>query len=303
MIRRTLMPRSDRYTGSRYLSTAGSRTCRSQFAERRAGGCRATHAQTVFGVGKNPRMSYDLAVWEGDRPANDVAAAAELELLYSQYFESEEPVEPTPRIVAYLAALLARYPDIGPDTGDNSPWASGPLLSEARGPLVYFPMVWSRCDEVSAWAAQLAADHALNCYDPQKDQLRTPWGQPWRFELTSAQGGSFRDPDHDRVRKVVTRISADNYFAVLTRADDWYVQVGYGERAHTRPVGMPSSEETGCLRNTTGQKLRTSRMSSEPSSVSSRTTPRFVTGFLGSHTPFTDLLGSGSLLCLHRRFG
>jgi hypothetical protein len=81
-------------------------------------------------------MSYDLTVWEGDRPANDVAAAAELELLDGRYVESNEPVEPTPRIVAYVAALLDRYPDIGTDAGDDSPWVSGPLLGEASGPLI-----------------------------------------------------------------------------------------------------------------------------------------------------------------------
>jgi hypothetical protein len=180
-------------------------------------------------------MSYALAVWEGDRPANDVDAAREFELLYGRYIESDDLIEPTARIVAYVTALLDRYPDIDTDAGGDSPWSSGPLLSEASGPLVYFPMVWSRCDEVSAWAAHLAEEHGLNCYDPQMDQLRTPWGHLWRFELTSAQGYSFRDPDPDRVRKVVTKISTDNYFAVLTRSDGWYVQVGYGGRAGTRP--------------------------------------------------------------------
>jgi hypothetical protein len=33
-------------------------------------------------------MSCHLAVWEGDRPANDVAAAAEFERLYDSYIES-----------------------------------------------------------------------------------------------------------------------------------------------------------------------------------------------------------------------
>ena len=180
-------------------------------------------------------MSYDLAVWEGDRPADDVAAAAEFQSLYERYIESGEPVEPTARIAAYVAALLDRYPDIDTDAGADSPWSTGPLLSEASGPLVYFPMVWSRCDEVSAWAARLADEHGLNCYDPQKNQLRTPGGRPWRFELTSERGLAVRDPGPEHVREVVTRVSADNYFAVLTRSDDWYIQVGYGEQANTRP--------------------------------------------------------------------
>ncbi|MEV8516875.1 hypothetical protein [Dactylosporangium sp. NPDC051484] len=180
-------------------------------------------------------MSYDLAVWEGDRPANDVAAAAEFERLYDRYIESDDAAEPTARIAAYVTALLDRFPDIGTEAGADSPWSTGPLMGEASGPLVYFPMVWSRCEEVSAWAAHLAEEHGLNCYDPQWNQLRTPWGEPWRFELTSARGRPFRDPDPDVVRRVLVQVSADYYFAVLTRADDWDIQVGYGERAGTRP--------------------------------------------------------------------
>ncbi|WP_063763923.1 hypothetical protein [Actinoplanes subtropicus] len=179
-------------------------------------------------------MSYDLAVWEGDRPANDAAAAAEFEALYARFVESEESVDPTARIAAYVAALLDRYPDIDTAAGDDSPWSSGPLLREASGPLVYFPMVWSRCEEVSAWAAEVAEHHGLNCYDPQLEQLRTSWSRPWRFELTSAHDRAFRDPDAEVIRRVLTRLSADAYFAVLTRSDDWYIQVGYGERAGTR---------------------------------------------------------------------
>jgi hypothetical protein len=180
-------------------------------------------------------MPYELAVWEGDRPADDVAAAAQCELLASRYIETNEPAEPTARIVAFVAALLERHPDIDTDAGAGSPWSVGPLITQASGPLVYVPMVWSRCDEISAWVVQVAEDHGLNCYDPLTDQLRTPWGRPWRFELTAAQGHPVRDPDPERVRKVLTRVGVDNLFAVLTRSDDWYFQVGYGEWAGTRP--------------------------------------------------------------------
>ncbi|WP_460492039.1 hypothetical protein [Dactylosporangium cerinum] len=126
------------------------------------------------GVGQNGTVSYDLAVWEGDRPANDVVAAAEFKRLYDRYMGSAAPVEPTARIAAYVAALLARFPDIGTDAGEDSPWSTAPLMGEARGPLVYFPMVLGWADEVSAWAAQLAGVHGLNCYDPQLNQLRLP---------------------------------------------------------------------------------------------------------------------------------
>ena len=33
-------------------------------------------------------------------------------------------------------------------------------------------MVYSQCDEASAWAAQIARQHGLVCYDPQIGTLR-----------------------------------------------------------------------------------------------------------------------------------
>jgi hypothetical protein len=120
-------------------------------------------------------VSFDLAVWEGDRPANDLAAAAEFRRLYDRYREAGAPVEPSPRIAAYVQALLARYPDIDTEAGEQSPWSTAPLMDEARGPLVYFPMAWGRCAETSDWATRLAEHHGLNCFDPQATRLRTSY--------------------------------------------------------------------------------------------------------------------------------
>jgi hypothetical protein len=183
-------------------------------------------------------MSYDLAVWEGDRPANDFAAAAQFKVLHERFMGRANHVPPTERIEAYVMALLSRYPDLSAgddeDGEDGSPWSTSPLMGEASGPLVYFPMVWSRAEEVSGWAAELAAEHGLNCYDPQCNQLRTAPNETWSYELQSERSRPLRDPDHDLIRKVLVHLSRDNYYAVLSRADGWYLQVGAGERAGTR---------------------------------------------------------------------
>ncbi len=193
-------------------------------------------------------MSYDLAVWEGDRPSNDFAAQAELERLFEQYMDVEH-IELTPRIAAYVNELLQRYPDLDPqaDEDDPSPWSVAPLIRGASGPLMYFPMVYSRAEEVSAFAAQLAEDHGLNCYDPQWNQLRTPARDAWRFQLKSQRGRSQRDPDADAIRKFVTHLSSGNFYASLTRADGWYVQAGYGEQAGTRPGWYALERQDGSL--------------------------------------------------------
>ncbi|MEG3632927.1 hypothetical protein [Micromonospora palythoicola] len=116
-------------------------------------------------------MSYDLAVWEGDRPVDNAAALATFEALHER-FVGKGGFPPTPRIRAYVDALLERWIDLTEDEHDDSPWSTGPLIGEASGPFIYFPMVYSRCTEVSAGAARIAAERGLVCFDPQLGLLR-----------------------------------------------------------------------------------------------------------------------------------
>jgi hypothetical protein len=120
-------------------------------------------------------MSYDLAVWEGDRPADDEAGMKfyrERIVPRLKAHDPRNPIAPTPRIRAYVGALLERWPDIT-DDDDGSPWSTSPLMSEAVGWFVYFPMVFSMADEASAFAADLARQHGLVCFDPQLQRLRS----------------------------------------------------------------------------------------------------------------------------------
>ena len=119
-------------------------------------------------------MSYDLAVWEGEPPADDQAALAQFKEYAERYLEGEVvvPVPPTDRIRGYVEALLAVYPDLTDDDDDGSPWSTGPLLSEAIGSFIYFPMTWSRYREVSEVSARIARVHGLVCFDPQLGRLR-----------------------------------------------------------------------------------------------------------------------------------
>ncbi|MGW4378790.1 hypothetical protein [Kitasatospora sp. NPDC004531] len=113
-------------------------------------------------------MSYDLAVWDGERPSDEDAGAV-FEEFYERHLDSEDVfAEPSPRIESYVEALVERYPDDVP----GSPWASPPVMGEASGPIVYLLMSYSRAEEVSEYAAALAREHGLVCYDPQGDTLR-----------------------------------------------------------------------------------------------------------------------------------
>lgn len=107
------------------------------------------------GAGRNPRnrpartgrtsacndapVSYDLAVWDGNRPADDRQARSRYD---ERYLESDDVlVPPAPRIVAYVDTLVARYPD---DVDRNVVWASPPVTDEASGPIVYLLMAYSK---------------------------------------------------------------------------------------------------------------------------------------------------------------
>ncbi|ATZ28159.1 hypothetical protein SLAV_31935 [Streptomyces lavendulae subsp. lavendulae] len=117
-------------------------------------------------------MSYDLVVWEGARPTDDKTAGKVFADLYNHYIEEGPNHPPSERISAYVAALLERWCDLTEDEEDTSPWSTGPLIGEASGPLIYFPMRWSMADEASAYAADLAHSMGLVCFDVQWDRLR-----------------------------------------------------------------------------------------------------------------------------------
>ncbi|MFY1689026.1 hypothetical protein [Plantactinospora sp. WMMB782] len=117
-------------------------------------------------------MTHDLAVWEGDQPTDDVAGAAAFVQLYGRYIGADEAVPPTPRVRAYVEALLDRWIDLTEDEDDVSPWSDGPLINNASGPIVYFAMRYSLAEEVSVEAARMAVERGLVCFDVQWDRLR-----------------------------------------------------------------------------------------------------------------------------------
>ena len=116
-------------------------------------------------------MSYDLLVWEGPRPADDVEAAEVSERLMA-LVEADDTAPPTEVITEFVDQLLRRWPDITKDADEESPWADGPMIGNASGSMIYFSMVFSMADEASAFAAELAQRLGLQCFDPQLEQLR-----------------------------------------------------------------------------------------------------------------------------------
>ncbi len=120
-------------------------------------------------------MSYDVAVWDGDRPANDHEAMETYERLMDadEARSEDEPGEPpTPRIDAFLTDLLTRWPDLHEPGGEASPWAMSGVREDASGPVCYLCMTnTALLDEAVSYISQLARRHGLVCFDTQFEEV------------------------------------------------------------------------------------------------------------------------------------
>jgi hypothetical protein len=116
-------------------------------------------------------MSFDMSVWQGERPADDAAARTTFRALYGTYIEREYPTPPTSKIAGFAAILAKRWPDDTDEAFDESPWAAAPLIREASGPFMYFAISHSRADEAAPFAAATAARLGLVCFNPQEGRL------------------------------------------------------------------------------------------------------------------------------------
>jgi hypothetical protein len=116
-------------------------------------------------------VSYELAVWEGSPPPSNEAAMAIYTELIAR-LEDDAVEAPSDRIRQYVDALVAKWPDMTDDEGTDSPWADGSMPGTAIGSAIYFSMSWSCAAQASHFAADLAAEHGLVCFDPQTESLR-----------------------------------------------------------------------------------------------------------------------------------
>ena len=114
-------------------------------------------------------MSYDLAVWEGIRAETDDEGSGDYEYMMTTFHEADDPPLPTPAIRNFVESLLQRWPESG---DRDCPWSDMPVIEQATGPLIYLTIRNKRSSEVSSWAAGLAREQGLVCFDPQWEALR-----------------------------------------------------------------------------------------------------------------------------------
>ena len=124
-------------------------------------------------------MSYDLAVWEGQRPASDAAAMTEFEqrmnAMEAAGESGEPPTSASPAIREFVAELLTEFPELGDNADDESLeafWSVEPIIEDADGPFIYLSMPFSVVDRVGTFTSRVARQRGLVCFDPQTEALR-----------------------------------------------------------------------------------------------------------------------------------
>lgn len=115
-------------------------------------------------------MNYDLAVWEGPRPADHDEAARHCDAALKA-MEAEQR-QPTAAMGAFISALLSVWPDQDSES-DDCAWAEAPLLPRSvSGSAAYLSMKRDLGKtKVAPDVIRLASQHGLNVFDPQIEEL------------------------------------------------------------------------------------------------------------------------------------
>jgi hypothetical protein len=98
----------------------------------------------------------------------EIAGLGIFEELESSVGEDEPP---TDAIRGYVDELLARWPDITEDGGDNSPWADGPLIGNASGPVFVFSLGVTSLAESIPYCTEVARRRGIVLYDQEQAEV------------------------------------------------------------------------------------------------------------------------------------
>lgn len=115
-------------------------------------------------------MSYDIAVWVGEKPADEAAAdAAYAQVLDGLESRSDEP--PASEIEHFASLLIKRWPELGQAGDETSPWTASPILADAAGSALLLGLKTDSLDVTLPFIAEAADRLGLVAYDPQQDGL------------------------------------------------------------------------------------------------------------------------------------
>ncbi|GAA1673240.1 hypothetical protein GCM10009745_15180 [Kribbella yunnanensis] len=119
-------------------------------------------------------MSYDVAVWVGEVPADDEAAGAVFADLAEEFLEGAE-LEPAAELAAFTEAVNV----VRPGSPDES-WQV-----TVSGPIAYFTLAYGEIDDAVGPIEQLADANGLVCFNPQTGRVHN---MAPRRGITTAHG-------------------------------------------------------------------------------------------------------------------
>lgn len=108
-------------------------------------------------------------------PTSAVDASRIFEQLESS---TAEDAPPTEGIRGYVEELLQRWPDILSADGEDSPWADGPLIDNAHGPLLVFGLGLSALEESIPYCTDVARRRGIVLFDQEQEEVYSPEGVP-----------------------------------------------------------------------------------------------------------------------------
>jgi hypothetical protein len=114
-------------------------------------------------------MSFDLAVWAGDRPVDDEAAVAAV-----ARWDASPGAAAAPELLDFLDDLTGLFPVPGDEDDPAHPWSVWPLDGAVVGDGAYLPIRWDRTAQAVPLVVARARARGLHCFDPQDQLLLTP---------------------------------------------------------------------------------------------------------------------------------
>jgi hypothetical protein len=169
-------------------------------------------------------MSFDLAVW---RPMERQISGAEASRHYveicSRPFDS---IIPGPEMSAFAKAVVEQFRVVS--SAIDLPWATEPDIFEDS---VVMPIQSALAGDLFSIIRQLAAERGLVCFDPQRGMVYHPVvdrGAGRIAILELANGSKIATPDQVQVENGVRSLSAEDWFVILEREQNYYIQAAYG---------------------------------------------------------------------------
>jgi hypothetical protein len=113
-------------------------------------------------------VSYTISIVHVPVPDDDAAAWK----LCEQLYEESDPEEPLPEDVKQLyQTLVARYPCITTDEGEDSPWSDGPLLDNFARTITTLGFISSGGQEPIDFVISTATSMGFTVFDGTSGQL------------------------------------------------------------------------------------------------------------------------------------